>query len=295
MELRVLEYFLALAREGSVSAAAEVLHVSQPTLSRQLQDLERELGCTLFERGHRGITLTPDGMHLRRRAGEIVDLARATRSELLLGRGAIAGRVSIGCAETRAMAFVAQAMRSLHDDHPSVTFDVVSATAERVVEDIGRGLLDFGLLLRRAHTEGLEHLRIASVERAVVLLREGSPLRSLARLSPKDLEGEPLIVPASHRESGMLGGMEPEGDGGTLNVVATYNLAYNAVRMAEAGLGSVVTLEGLVGEAEAGGLEARPLDVTLDMPSYLVWKPSRTRTRACEAFLERARGTLPLA
>ena len=149
MELRVLEYFLALAREGSVSAAAEALHVSQPTLSRQLIELERELGTTLFERGRHGAKLTEDGMLLRRRAAEIVDLANAAKSEIAHSRGAVAGEVRIGCAETRAMDLLAGAMRALHAEHPQVTYRVVSGVAEDVVERIDRGLLDFGLLLRR--------------------------------------------------------------------------------------------------------------------------------------------------
>ena len=105
MELRVLEYFLALTREGSVSAAAEALHISQPTLSRQLMELERELGSTLFERGRHGVTLTEEGMLLRRRASEIVDLARITETEIMMSRGVVAGEIRIGCAETRAMTF----------------------------------------------------------------------------------------------------------------------------------------------------------------------------------------------
>lgn len=292
MELRVLEYFLALAREGSVSAAAEALHVSQPTLSRQLIELERELGTTLFERGRHGAKLTEDGMLLRRRAAEIVDLANAAKSEIAHSRGAVAGEVRIGCAETRAMDLLAGAMRALHAEHPQVTYRVVSGVAEDVVERIDRGLLDFGLLLRRGACHGLDMIRLPSNESVGIVARDGDGLvrgPDAARpLAPADLASVPLIVPESYAESGLLGGERPRSEGGRLDVVATYTLFYNAARMVRAGLGCAVALAGLAGVSPASGLVWRPLDVRLDMPSYLAWKP-QLRTRACEAFLETAR------
>ncbi len=292
MELRVLEYFLALAREGSVSAAAEALHVSQPTLSRQLIELERELGTTLFERGRRGATLTEDGMLLRRRAVEMLDLARAAKSEIAHNRGTVAGEIRIGCAETRAMDLVAGIMGALRAEHPQVTFRVVSAVAEDVVERINRGLLDFGLLLRLGACHGLDLIRLPSNESAGIVVRRDDDLacgsQAARPLAPADLVGVPLIVPESYAESGLLGGERPRSEGGRLDVVATYTLFYNAARMVRAGLGCAVALEGLADVSPASGLVWRPLDVALDMPSYLVWKP-QLRTQACEAFLEAVR------
>lgn len=288
MELRVLEYFLALTREGSVSRAAEVLHVSQPTLSRQLIDLERELGTTLFERGRHGVTLTEDGMLLRRRATEICELARITEREIMLNRGVVAGEVRIGCAETRAMDLLASLMRDLQADHPQVTFRIVSDLAESVVEKIDHGLLDFGLLLRVRDRWGLGSVRLPTRERAVVVMRPDSPLASLDVVTPEDLTGVPVMIPASYRESGMLGDLRPASEGGTLSVTAEFDLAYNASRMVEAGMGCAVMLEGTL-DGREGALVERPLDVALDMPSYFVWKPSQLRTRACEALLGRVR------
>ena len=289
MELRVLEYYLALTREGSVSAAAEALHVSQPTLSRQLIDLEHELGTTLFERGRHGITLTEDGMLLRRRASEIVDLARITESEIMLNRGVVAGEIRIGCAETQAMDLLAAVMRDLQRDHPQVTYRITSDVAENVVEQIGHGLLDFGLLLRVRDRWGLDHVRLPSTERACVLVREDSPLAELERITLKDLVGVPLMLPATYKESGILGEGRSRDDGGVYDVVALFDLPYNASRMVLAGMGAAVMLDGIVNGRMTEGLTTRPLDVVLDMPSYLVWKPFQLRTRACEAFLERAK------
>ena len=290
MELRVLEYFLALAREGSVSGAAEVLHVSQPTLSRQLIDLERELGTTLFDRGRHGITLTEDGMLLRRRATEICDLVRITESEVMMNRGVVEGEIRIGCAETRAMDLVAAVMCELQRDHPGVTYRVTSAVAEDVVERIRHGLLDFGLLLRLHEGWNLASLRLPTNERAVVVMREDCPLAARDTVTVDELVSERLLLPTSYRESGLLGNEKPREEGGRLDVAATFGLTYNALRMVRAGMGCAVTLEGLEEDRLGSGLVSRPLDVRLDMPSHLVWKPFQLRTRACEAFLDRARG-----
>lgn len=289
MELRVLEYFLALVREGSVSAAAHALHISQPTLSRQLIDLEDELGTTLFERGRHGITLTEDGLLLRRRAAEIVDLVRTTENEVMLNRGEVAGEIRIGCAETRAMDLLAGVMRRLHEEHPQVTYRIVSAVAEDVVERINRGLLDFGLLLRLDGSDGLHSLELPSNERVGLIVPEGSELARCGLLAPKELVGLPLLLPASYREMGLLGAELTSTGADALDVVATFGLSFNASRMVRAGLGYAVSLEGLVDVSKGSGLAFVPLDVELHMPSYFVWKPFQLRTRACEAFLGRIR------
>lgn len=293
MELRVLEYFLAVARAGSITAASEELHVSQPTLSRQLIDLERDLGTTLFERSRTGVSLTGDGLLLRRRAAEIVDLARTTESEIILNRGQVAGEIRIGCAETRAMELVARVMRSMREAHPQVTFRIVSADADDVAERIGRGLLDFGLVLRLDACSGLDSLELPTGERAVVVIPAGDPLAEREVIAPSDLVGLPLIAPASAGASRILGDERGEGEGGRLRIVATYNLSYNATRMVRAGLGYAVTLAGLGGVTDEDGLVARPLDVGLHMPAHLVWKPFQLRTRACESFLDRMRDAFP--
>lgn len=291
MELRVLEYFLALAREGSVSAAARALHVSQPALSRQLIDLERELGTTLFERGRHGIALTEDGTLLRRRASEIVGLARITQNEIQLNHGVIEGEVRIGCAETRAVDLIARLMMELRRSHPRVTFTVQSGVAEDVAERVGHGLLDFGLLLRVRENWGLEALRLPSSERAVLLMRADDPLAGRRSVAFDDLLDTPLLLPSTWAAGGLLGTERPRDEGGRLDVAAMFDLPYSAMRMVLAGMGCAVMLDGLVCTSPESGLAAVPLDIDLDMPSYLAWKPSPYRTRACEAFLDLARAT----
>ena len=294
MELRVMEYFLALAQEGSVSAAAEALHVSQPTLSRQLMDLERELGTTLFTRSRKGITLTEDGMLLRRRASEIVNLTRVAQSEIMLNRGTIAGEIRIGCAETKAMDLLSAVMLDFQRDHPQVSFIISSDLAENTVEKIDRGLLDFGLLLRLNDSWGLDAVRLPSKEQIVVITQEDSPLAKREVVELDDLASIPMLIPSSFRESGILGDELPRSEGGRLDVVAEFGLPYNASRMVRAGMGSAVTLEGLIETPPGSGLTTRPLALELDMPTYLAWRPFHTRTHACEAFLERARKAFSL-
>lgn len=289
MDIRTLECFLVLTREGSVSAAAEALHLSQPTLSRRLMELERSLGTTLFERGRHGITLTEEGMLLRRRAAEICDLVHATEREVALSRGTVAGEVRVGCAETRAMDLLARVMGDLRSRHPEVTFRVVSGVAEDVVERVRRGLLDFGLLLRLDGCDGLDVLDLPTNERVGLVVPEDGELARRRSLSLDDLAGLPLIVPASFEHTGILGGERPVSEGGRLDVVATFGLAYNASRMVLAGMGCAVSLEGLMDVSRGSGLAFVPLEVEVSMPSHLVWKPSRLRTRACEAFLDLAR------
>ena len=160
MELRVLEYFLALTQEGSISAAAKALNVSQPTLSRQLMDLEKELGCVLFERSKQGIILTDDGMLLRRRAGEIAQLVHTTESELQLSHDVIAGTISIGCAETRAMECLGTIMQTIRNAHPDITYNIISDTAENVAENINKGLLDFGLLVAPVDMQKYDYIKL---------------------------------------------------------------------------------------------------------------------------------------
>lgn len=291
MELRVLEYFLALTREGSISAAAKALNVSQPTLSRQLIELECELGCNLFERSKQGIILTDDGMLLRRRAGEITQLVHTTESELQLSHNTISGVVSIGCAETRAMDLIADLFKDIHEKYPEVTFKVESDIAENVAENINKGLLDFGLMLRKPKTEGLDYLPLNYYEHSIAIMRTDSPLAEKTSLKVEDLLDVPLILPSSYRHSGILGNYRGKEEGGILHAVATHNLAYNGIRLVEAGLGVAVTIEGLgdfVNMAHDHPLTYRPIDDIPPMNTYLAWKPFQFRSNASKKFLEYA-------
>ena len=195
METRVLRYFLAVAREESISRAAEVLHITQPTLSRQLSQLEEELGVTLFERGTRRIRLTDEGILLRRRAEEIIGLIDKTEKELTEQEALIDGRVSIGCGETKAVNVLADLIESFHKKYPNVTFDLLTETADVVKEQMDHGLIDIALLLEPVDIGKYEFVRLKEGELQQVLMRADDPLTQKEAVCPEDLKNLPLILP----------------------------------------------------------------------------------------------------
>ena len=196
MEFRVLQYFLAIAREESISSAAEYLHISQPTLSRQIKDLEEELGTVLFERGSRKITLTDDGMLLRKRAEEIVGLVNKTESEIISGKTSLNGDVYIGCGETEGMSYIAKAIKKVQDIHPDITFHLHSGNAEDIIERLEKGLIDFGVLIGTYDVSKYNSLKFPIKDISGVLMRKDSSLANLDTITIKDLIGLPLIVSA---------------------------------------------------------------------------------------------------
>ena len=181
MELRHLRYFLMVAREGTISGAAAALHVSQPSLSRQMQELERDLGVRLLDRGSRRVSLTEPGMRLRRRAEEIVDLVGRTEDEFRLTADTLAGEVRVGGGETPAMGLVADAMAAFVDAYPLVRFSLFSGNAESVGERLDSGRLDFGVFVGHADLSRYEFLQLPARDRWGVFMREGDPLAALEK------------------------------------------------------------------------------------------------------------------
>lgn len=195
MEIRVLRYFLAVAREESITRAAEVLHITQPTLSRQLSQLEEQTGVKLFIRGTRKIKLTNEGNLLRRRAEEILELVDKTERELTEQEEQVEGVVAIGCGDLRAVQRLPELISSFHEKYPLVTFDLYTATADLVTERMDRGLTDIGLLLEPVDLEKYDFIRLAGLERCVVTMHPDAPLAEKEYITPEDLVGVPLIMP----------------------------------------------------------------------------------------------------
>lgn len=291
MELRVLHYFLAVAREQSISKAAQALHLSQPTLSRQLRDLEESLGTPLFLRGNRKITLTDEGLLLRQRAEEILDLVQKTQRELLCSDEAVSGDICIGAGETDAIRYVAKAAHQLQQRYPHVHFHISSGDAVDVVDRLDKGLLDFGVLLGDVDTAKYHALKLPVTDEWGVLLRRDSPLSHKAALRPEDLWDKPLIV--SRQAIGQYPlrhwlGREPA----ALNIVAMYNLIFNASIMVDEGMGYALTLDKLINVTGDSNLCFRPLSPCLELEMHIVWKKYQTFTKAAEAFLSQLRQNL---
>ena len=298
MELRTLRYFLAVAREENMTEAANVLHVTQPTLSRQIADLERELGVDLFERTNRSCVLTGDGMRLRQRAEEIVSLVEQTEAELADQELGIAGPIRIGAGETQEMRTVLEAFASLRDEHPGVTIDLYTGNADAVEERLERGLIDFALLLEPVNLEKYEWLRMPRADRVGVAVAASGRWGALENVTSDDLAGMPLLL--SSRTSNKAvdlgewsgGALRPE----SLNVVGHFDLIGNASHLVRSGAACAVGIDHLLQVDESADLRFVPFDPPLQIASFLVWKKYRIRSRACEEFLQRMReveGVLP--
>ncbi len=285
MELRVLRYFLAVAREENISRAARALHIAQPSLSRQLKELEEELGKTLFLRGRRRITLTEEGLFLRKRAEEIVGLVDKTTDALTLGEGPVAGSVYIGAGETQGMRLIARAAGELGKSCPEVRLHLVSGDRGDIAEQLDKGIIDFALFVGEADSRRYEQILLPQRDSWAALMRRDHPLAQKQAVRPGDLRGQPLLLSRQIRDgSPVLGWM-----GCTLsqlNVVSTHNLIYNASLMVEEGLGIAVTLEGLINTTGQSQLCYRPLSPRLEAKLFLAWKRWQSFSPAAARFLE---------
>lgn len=285
MEIRVLRYFLTVVREESITKASEVLHITQPTLSRQLSQLEEELGVTLFHRGARKINLTNEGILLRRRAEEILQLVDKTEKELVEQEEQVEGKVSIGCGEIASVQLLPELFRAFREKYPRVKFDIFTAAADLVKEQMDRGLLDLGLLLEPVDVEKYDFIRIGVKENWVVLMRPDDPLAKKESITAKDLSSQPLILPRRMRVQSELASWF--GDYyEKLNVIFTCNLNTNGAIMVESGLAYSIVVEGAVSFWNQAKIVYRPLKPALTATSVLAWKQGQPFSLAATKFIE---------
>ena len=286
MELRVLRYFLAVVREEKITGAAETLHVTQPTLSKQLMDLEDELGKKLFTRGNRKITLTEEGVFLRKRAQEIVDLVEKTKSEFDQFDKSISGNISIGAGETDAMRLIAKTIKRMREEYPNISFDLFSGNADDVTERLDKGLLDFGILIEPVDLKKYDHLQLPATDTWGLLMKKNSPLANLDSIRSENLWDIPLICSkrtlVRNKISGWL-----KGDYDKLNIVATYNLLYNASHMVEEGVGYALCIDKLAYTARNSRLCFKPLKPRLESLLDITWKKYQVFSKAREMFLHK--------
>ncbi len=283
MEIRVLHYFLVTAREENITKAAAFLHITQPTLSRQLMQMEEELGVKLFNRGKHNIMLTEEGMLLRRRAQEIVDLTEKTVKELRCGEESISGEISIGCGETRNMKPLSEMMVSFRKLYPNVNFNIYTAIADDVKERLESGVLDMGLLLEPVEISRYQYVRMPLKEKWQVLMRKDARLAEKQGITPDDLAGIPLIIARRRSIRNELEnwfGYEKE----KLYIVSTCNLShYNQSIMVESGMGMALVMEFYCNQDT---LCLRPLEPELESGCVLVWKKNLTLSPAMQRFIE---------
>lgn len=286
MELRLLQYFLAVAQQGSITGAAQVLHLTQPTLSRQMLDLEDELGKTLFLRGKRNITLTDEGLLLRKRAEAILELVDKTVLEFNDSTEQFHGTVYIGCAETDDMRLIAKTACSLRRDYPHILYSLISGNARRTVECLDNDLLDFAVLIEPEDITKYEYLQLPFIDTWGLLVAQNHPLSQCSVIRPEQMTGLPLICSQhtllKNKLSAWLGYNYEK-----LNVVATYNLLFPAALLAEAGYGSVLCLDKALPISYSNNLLFIPLDPPLRANLYIVWKKYRLMSRVAGTFLGR--------
>ncbi len=249
MELRVLQYFLAVTREQSISGAAEALHLSQPTLSRQLKDMEEELGKQLIIRGNRKITLTEEGMILRKRAEEILDLVQKAEREITISDDVIAGDVYIGAGETDAVRLIAKAGKRVQMEYSDIHYHISSGDTTDVLESLDKGLIDFGMIFGPVDTSKYEFLEFPMKDVYGILMPKDSPLAEKDSIRPEDLHDKPIIFNRSTRDGDLLTSWLGKSLS-ELNAAATCNLLFNASLMVDEGLGYAFALDKIINTTE---------------------------------------------
>ena len=284
MELRVLQYFLTVAREMTISGAAEELHITQPTLSRQMKELEEEIGKPLFIRGNRSITLTDEGLLLKNRAIEIMSLVEKTQAELSMN-SMLSGDIYIGAGESEGMRIIAKVINKMQEKYPQIKFHIYSGNAEDVMNKLDNGLLDFGILMEPTNMSKYDFLRLPVKNIWGVLMRKDDSLASLQSITRDILKDLPLICSnqrlVKNELAGWLGGNDRK-----LNIISTYNLLYNASLIAQEGHSYVLCFDNIVYTGADSLLCFKPLEPKLEAGINVVWRKYQLFSKASEEFLK---------
>lgn len=293
MEIRVLKYFLAVAREENITKAAESLFISQPALSRQLMQLEEELGAKLFVRGQHSITLTEEGLLLRRRAQEIIDLAEKTQSEFKGNNGKLSGTIAIGSGELSAVSILPGLMKSFSEKYPNVKFELYSNDTDHIKERLDRGLLDLGILLEPTDLSKYAYISLPARERWCVIMRKDNPLAEKQSIVAADLAGQNVSIPTrTANKSSLAVWFGDKFD--SLKIYVTHNLIYNTAVLVKSGLCVALTLEGAVSLYENPDIAIRPLFPEMTLTSVIAWKQMQPASKAAIKFIEYIRNAIKL-
>lgn len=285
MELRVIEYFLTIAREGSISKAADVLHITQPTLSRQMKELEKSFGKQLFIRGNRKLTLTKDGMIFKQYASEIVNLVEKTKSEMLKSEEELSGEIYIGSGESSGMRLVMKVIANMQKLYPHVTVHIHSGNAQDIAYKLNSGLLDFGVFIDPVDLSKYDYYQLPIKEKWGVLMRRDSDLSRYEKITADMLKNYPVILSdqeiVKNEIAGWIGGNDRK-----LDVRVTYNLIHNAALLVGENGGYALTFQGLVHTDEKSLLCFRPLEPILEEDIHIAWKKYHVFSKQAEKFLE---------
>lgn len=284
MELRTMKYFLAVAREENMTRAAEMLHVTQPTLSKQLKSLEVELGKKLFIRHSFSIQLTEEGVLLRKRAEDLVRMADKITEEFHTLDDLSGGELFLGLAESYQIRHLAAAIRTLKNTCPDLNYHITSGDTEQVTEKLDKGIIDFAVLAQEPDISKYRYLRFPESDIWGVVMPYDSPLAQKESVQFEDLIGLPLFC----SEQGWSNDIARWCDGRTdqLHLEGSFRLSYNGSLFVKEGLGYLLTLEHIIDTSSASGLVFRPLSPKLETDIYLIWKKYQIFTPISERFLE---------
>lgn len=285
VETRLLHYFLTVARERNITSAAKALHITQPTLSRQMALLEDEIGAKLFLRESRPLALTDEGLLLRRRAEEILELVEKTEAEVSRREEQVEGTVSIGCGELASVKLLTELIADFSRQYPRVGFDIYTANADQIKRRMDDGLTDIGLLLEPVDMERYEYIRMPVKERWAAVMPSGVPLARREHVTAKDLADIPVIMPSRqkiHDEVASWFGSYYDG----LQVIGVSNLSTNAALMVRSGLGYALIIEGALPFLERSEVQMVPLYPELTATSVLAWKRGQPFPTAAGRFLQ---------
>ena len=287
MEIRVLRYFLETAREGNMSRAAERLHISQPTMSKQIKELETELGAKLFIRSNFSVRLTDAGMLLRKRAADILDLVDKTTAEFHALDDVGSGEIFVGAAESESVKYFARAVKTIQEQYPGVRCNIFSGNMEDVTERLDKGLLDFAIIMSYVDLSKYNYLAVPASDTWGVIMRKDSPLAKKETVTLDDLYGLPLICSRQWMDQDFPQWFE--GNTERLQIVATFNLVYNAAVMVREGIGYAISYDKLADTGEASDLCYRPLAGVPESEMYVVWRRYQTFTPVAELLLDELR------
>lgn len=283
MEIRVLRYFLETAREGNMTRAAQRLFISQPTMSKQLKELEKELGTKLFVRNNYSIRLTEAGMLLRERAEDIVSLVDKTEAEFKALEEINSGEIYVGAPESESMRLFAEVVCRLQQTYPKIRCNIYSGNVQDVCEKLDKGLLDFAIVMNYVDLMKYNYLPMSTKDKWGVVMRQDDPLAEKESFSVSDLKGLPLICSKQWVDQEFPQWFQS--DLGDVNIVATYNLPFNGAVMAKAGMGYALMLDNLVNTSAGSGILFRPLLNVPDAEMYVIWRKYQVFTPIAELLL----------
>ena len=287
MDIRTMEYYLAVVREGTISQAAEALHVAQPSLSRQMKELEAELNTSLFIRGNRRITLTEEGMILRKRAEEMVRLMQMTEEEISQVKNNVTGSIRIGAGESHAFHYLSLTASEISRDYPDINFHITSGDTKDLIEELNNGLIDFAVIFTDADPSLYQIVELPYSDIYGVLLKKDDPLAAKNVISIDDIKERKIIVSRSSFPY-ITGAKEFSG----LNVIAVYNLIFNASLMVEDGVGIALCFDKLINTTGESPLTFRPLIPEFKTTGKLIWKKYQVFPPAVQMFIDKINETI---